>query len=505
MQNTTNHRIPGSALGVLVILVAAAVAAGPTILGPGRLPGGVSLAAAAVGDRPNIVLVLTDDMRKDDLRWMPKTRRLIGGRGTTFTRAVAPNPLCCPSRAELVTATYTHNNGVHSNGGQWGGFHALRQPDDNLGVWLQQAGYRTAYVGKYLNGWSLDDGIPKGWTHFDGTTKWVYEYTRYRFANDGRNNVGYRTIGRDAQGRSYITRAMTTIMNRWVDGFTAEKRPFFLFDSVLAPHMTAWEASGKAAPATPEPRYADLYAGAVNPATRSRAYRDPRVGDVPREARLPRNLPSSYHRRMFLGRIRALRSVDDHVARIAARLKARGVLRNTVFVFTSDNGFMNGEHRYSNKLLPYRESLSVPLLIAGPGFRHRRTARPVTLVDLASTIVDLAGATPGRRTDGRSFLGRLGRQKPRPIPIEGDVAKAIHQHPWGWRGVLWGRYTYARYWAGGEELYDTRRDPWQAENLVRRPRYRAVLTRLRTVFRRLRDCRGQQQCNPAARTPPAPR
>ncbi|MEX0426041.1 sulfatase [Nocardioides sp. DS6] len=502
--------LPPYAVNLLALVVAALVAALAVVVVPDAPARAVAQVAtqASTGShaRPNIVLILTDDMRADDIRWMPQTRRLLGGSGTTFTRAVSPNPLCCPARAELLTAEYTHNNGVHSNGGQWGGFHALKDRDNTLGVWLQNAGYKTAYLGKYLNTWSLPrDGVPAGWTHFDATTANVYRYTKYRFSNDGHNNLSQANIGRDAQGRGYITRAMTTIMKRWIGEFSGSDQPFFLFDSELAPHMGGISDT-KAGPALPEPKYAHLYAHAVNPATRSAAYQDPNVSDVPVEARLSgKHAGPAYNQAMFLGRIRALRSVDDHVAAIVKKLRETGELANTELIFTSDNGFMNGEHRYSNKLLGYKESLDVPLIIKGPGFGHRRSAHPVTTVDLASTIVDLAGATPGRVTDGQSVVGRVAKTGARPIPIEGEVQRHIYEHAWGWQGVLWGRYTYIRYWHGGQELYDTNRSRWQEENLLHNPRYAGVLARLKSVYADLHLCVGEAECSPAAATPPGPR
>lgn len=504
MHRTTRARLAFAMLG-------AALAASMAVNGPAhalRSPGAVP--------KPNIVLFLTDDMRADDLRFMPQTQQLLGGTGVTFDHAYSPNPLCCPARAELVTDQYTHNNGVHSNSGAWGAMQALKNPDNNIGVWLQNAGYRTAYVGKYLNGyetWRDTHSTPEGWDRFDATVAWIYEYTRYRFESYGRPRVlDYTNTGRDDEGRAYITRAETEIMDGYVDDFSPEGRPFFLFDSLLAPHGAQGDVGLELHFAIPEPKYADLYADQVpvNPAGRSAAFLDQHVGDVPLEARAwtPADRIAAVKardQRAFLQRIRSLASVDDHVAAVMQHLKDEGQFDNTVFVFSSDNGFMLGEHNYSTKFLGYQESLKVPLIISGPGFPHGVvSSHPVTTVDVSSTILDLAGATPGRLGDGESVLTTMGDPTPRAFPIEGATAKDPSTHEWGWQGAHWGRYSFMRYWDGGQELYDTTRSPWQEENLLTNPRYALVVRQMRSLQSALSACQGTEQCNPPPAIPPDP-
>ena len=478
---------------------------------------GVSAAVALpTVQKPNIVLFLTDDMRSDDLKYLPKTCHLLGGSGVTFAQSVSPNPLCCPARAELVTAQYTHNNGAHSNAGAWGGMQALKDPDNNIGVWLQDAGYRTALVGKYLNGyedWRETHATPAGWDRFDATIKWIYEYNRYQFESYNRPTVlDYTNTGLDAQGRSYITRAETQIVDGYIDDFAGGGQPFFLFDSLLAPHGSQGDVGQNYGYAIPEPRYADLYAGtATNPATESAAFLDQSVGDVPMEARSATPVDriasaTAKAQSKYLQRIRALASVDDHVAAVIQKLKDAGQFDNTVFIFTSDNGYMLGEHNHMTKFLGYQESLRVPLIISGPGFPQGVTSSyPVTTVDVSSTILDLAGAAPGRLSDGQSILAKIHDSTPRPFPIEGATSKDPVTHEWGWQGAAWGRYSYMRYWNGGQELYDTTRSRWQEENLVDNPRYAGVLGQMRTLYTALRSCQGTVQCNPPASVPPAPR
>ena len=315
---------------------------------------------------------------------------------------------------------------------------ALKDPDNNIGVWLQNAGYRTAYVGKYLNGyedWRQTHPTPLGWNRFDATTQWIYEYTRYQFESYRRPRSSTTpTPVWTTEGRPYITRAETEIMNGYIDDFSGTGHPFFLFDSLLAPHGAEGDVGLNLHYAIPEPKYANLYADHVprNPATRSAAFLDQRVGDVPLEARA--KTPADHiasttarNQRAFLERIRSLASVDDHVAEVVQQLEDAGQLANTVFIFTSDNGLMLGEHNYTTKFLGYQESLRVPLIIAGPGFPQGvvSSGHPVTTVDVASSIVDLAGATPGRLSDGESILPRIYDATPRPFPIEGATAQQL--------------------------------------------------------------------------------
>ncbi|WP_323791935.1 sulfatase-like hydrolase/transferase, partial [Nocardioides sp.] len=131
---------------------------------------------------PNIVFISVDDMTLDEMRYLPRVRRLLGDAGVTFSEFTAPQPLCCPSRAQLLTGQYAQNNGVRTNSGPFGGYKNL-EPDTALPVWLQESGYHTAMVGKYLNGYKASDalanGVEVGWDHWDPTIRAVYQYEGY--------------------------------------------------------------------------------------------------------------------------------------------------------------------------------------------------------------------------------------------------------------------------------------------------------------------------------------
>ena len=176
---------------LLVVLLAAlgtATLSGGGLATDGRPADALTVAGAtsAAGEqtRPNIVFVLTDDMRADDLDHMPLTRTLLADQGMEFRDAISPHPLCCPARASLATGQYAQNNGVRHNKGPFGGFEALT-PGREATEWFRDAGYQTGFVGKYLNGYGTEDGRPAGWTHWDALQAGTYDYRSFRTAGDG--------------------------------------------------------------------------------------------------------------------------------------------------------------------------------------------------------------------------------------------------------------------------------------------------------------------------------
>jgi N-acetylglucosamine-6-sulfatase len=174
---------------------------------------------------PNIVLILTDDMRADELRYLPKTRRLLVDQGVRFTHAISPHPMCCPARAELFTGQYGQNNGVRNNTGRWGGAKRLHHMDDNIGRWLQAAGYQTSFHGKFLNGYERlrPRRAPAGWTFWDAQMKGTYSYQWAHFFNG------------DEVRHQYVTQTMTERTGATFERF-AGGAPFFTVINHVAPH-----------------------------------------------------------------------------------------------------------------------------------------------------------------------------------------------------------------------------------------------------------------------------
>ncbi len=425
---------------------------------------------------PNVVLITTDDQTLADMKYLPRTRRLLGGRGATFTNMLSPHPLCCPARAEILTGQYAQNNGVHTNAGAHGGYPALRDPDNTLPRWLQDAGYETAMFGKFLNRWSaVRDPIQSGWSTYKVAPGSSFGYYNFNIFDDShirgfKDGTSYST--------TYVTDQTVAHIQEWSRPQPdSTRRPFFIWTSYYAPHGLCGESDCKRPP-EPEHKYAKAFAGERAPTLAKKSYRAPLVDPNPMIAGRP-VVPVKDVQADFLARIRALQSVDDGVTRIVAALKAEGTLDNTLILFTSDNGYLLGEHHYTGKVVGYDESLRVPLLMRGPGIPSKvKRSSTVTTVDLAATIASAAGATPGRVVDGRDLLPAAQDGE----ALSGDTIliqagtrpRDQALGPWLYRGVRTSRYTYTTWKVGrGKrfvELFDRRRDPLQITNVARDPR-----------------------------------
>jgi len=446
---------------------------------PATEPGG-----AASAKRPNIVLVLTDDQDIRSQRAIPATMRLIGHRGTIFERSFANFPVCCPSRATLITGQLAHNHGVTDNHPPRGGWQALTRRRDTLGVWLQRAGYRTAWIGKFLNGWGIEGRyrIPPGWSDWQVPVEEsylrMYGYTldvNGRLVRYGSSPADYQTAVLARRAESYVRRA------------ARRPAPFFMVFAPSAPHQEADYLGLRGPDPRPAPRDRGAFAGAPLPRPPSFNERD--VSDKPPAARAPRlgAAARAALRRNYVGRMESLLSVDRAVRGLVAGLRRAGELRRTVIIYTSDNGYLLGEHRMTGKKpVLYEELVRVPLMVRGPGFTPgERVAAPVSNADLAPTILGLAGASAGRPLDGVS-LARVAAdpQAWRRRAILLEEAGAL-------RGLRAGPYAYTSYGRGQRELYDLRSDPYELRNRAGSPGLAPVERRLAALLARLRRCRGR--------------
>ncbi len=441
-----------------------------------------------LGFRPNIVLISTDDQTLEEMRWLPKTRALLGDRGVTFNNFVAPHPLCCPSRAQLLTGQYAQNNGVRGNSGPYGGYTRFT-PESALPVWLQDAGYRTAFVGKYLNLYSPGAGTEPGWDVWNPTVKQVYQYRGYTQLDRGQlvQPPGYHT--------TYVADQSTEI----VEELAAEDEPFFLWSSYVAPHSvcrTTEEEGVCPEPPRPAAKYADRFGDVRAPFLSSPSFNEPDLRDKPWVVTKRGPVDAAQQQRLYVERVRALASVDDAVESIVAALERSGELDETLIVFTSDNGYLFGEHTASGKVLAYEESLRVPLLMRGPGappgvFRDQTVA----MIDLAPTFAELAGASPDLELDGTSLLPWLkgeAQRRDRTLLVQAGPKGADEAGlGWWYRGVRTDRYTYL-VWAktGKRELYDRRTDPFQLVNVANNSAYAEVVTELQRRGSLLVECSG---------------
>jgi arylsulfatase A-like enzyme len=490
--------------------VVAGAAVAVTLLPVGQAGAQSEPNAAASG--PNVVVVMTDDQRYDDMALLPKTRRLIGQAGVTFTRSYVSYPVCCPSRATFLTGQYAHNNGVKCLYASCGGGYTALKQKEYLPVWLERAGYVTAHIGKFLNGYGQPaPEIPNGWTEWYGLVDpFTYRMWGYKMFENGR----LKTYGSRMKEvpRYYQTDVLSQHAVDFIRAHSGGGAPFFLSVAVLAPHHESGhtqDLTGKLVRAAP--RHQGRYARAPFPKPPN--FNESDLSDKPwflghwnrritpkREAAIVKRTHERWE---------SLLAVDDAVEDIIGELKRTGELDNTYVLFTSDHGYMQGEHRIpSGKMQPYDPSTQVPLLIRGPGIpRGRRTKALVGNVDLAPTILEATPARPrGFPLDGRSILPfarnpRLRSLRPLLHETTGQGAGGhVNTREGGargqqtrvpaWRAVRTTRWLYVDYKGGQRELYDLKHDPFEMQSVVSDPRLRIRIRTLRRILGDLTRCKG---------------
>ena len=504
----------------------AAVAAPGTPSAVTTTPDGGTTSTSA--QRPNLLVIETDDMRWDDLRWMPSVRRLIQRRGLSFENSFAPYPLCCPSRSSFLSGQYTHTHHVYTPLEPYG--FAAFQDQHSLATVLQGAGYRTALVGKYLNGYGeqeLRSGrpslhyVPPGWDQWYAGSDHLWDFDDPHF---GGGTYSYDHLVQNVNGevRSFPGRYSTDVLAEQtrtvIGGFAQDPAPWFVWWTPTAPHhglpvepddprptrrsdgqFSEWDTPGR--PDWVEGRFDDQITHGLGTPPAGSAESD--VRDKPSYLRkLPELTAAEKDAETEVTRQRAesLYALDVQVRRTIERLRTLGQLARTVIVFTSDNGYYLGEHRKrTGKVTLHEPSLRVPLLIAGPGVPRGRRYDPVTTVDLAPTFAAYAGTTM-TGADGVSMLPVIeggDRGWRRPVVTEammgfGRYAEeyGLGRQPLDTRGLRLGRWKLTRYSTGETELYDLERDPLELTNLRQDPAHAQVLAGLLALYERYHDCRG---------------
>jgi N-acetylglucosamine-6-sulfatase len=430
-------------------------------------------------------MIMTDDMEVGLVEHMPAVKELIVERGATFSRAYFNDPLCCPSRSTILTGKYAQNTGVTRNSHKQ--FYEAGNPDRTIAVRLKTAGYRTALVGKYLNGYprpAPETDVPPGWDHWAAriATEGGLFYD-YRLNENGRL-VGYGKASSDYSTDVYGGQAIAFLKQA-----VADDVPFFLELSVHAPHV----------PSTPASRHVSWFPTLMAPRTPS--FDEADVSDKPAyirdkaRASLDRlaKLDETYRQR-----VRSLQAVDEAVRAIVHVLEPAGRLEQTYLVFTSDNGLLHGQHRVDRaKGMPYEEVIRMPLHVRGPGVRSGLVLEHlVGNADLAPTLAEWAGAAMPDDLDGRSLAPLLregtlestaGRQA---YPLVYEKASPRVLQP-NWRGVRTRDYLYVEYDTGELELYDMRSDPYQLQNKAGSADP-ALLARLAKLTAELSTCKGAE-------------
>lgn len=403
-----------------------------------------SAQAAAEGDAPNVLIIVTDDQRHDSMEPLRDTQRLIADRGVKFPHAYTTTPTCCPARASIFTGRYVHNHEVRTNDGT---------TTDNLDhsttlqAYLQDAGYRTALFGKYLNGWRHDSPPP----YFDRWAFFAGHVRGYYYGNEWNINGKQRFVG------TYSTRFIEKQALDFIGDDAARKRPWLAYLTTAAPH----------APFTPQDKYrrTPISEFEPNPAMleEDRTDKPAYVQDVTRG--LDRGA------RVRRGQLRTLYSVDDLVESVFGTLKRTGQADNTVVFFLSDNGYMHGEHRLTGKTTPYLPSVRIPMLLRVPGRVQPGTIddRLVANIDVAPTVLDAVGLEPPQDPpmDGRSLLDVSWNRDHLLL----EYFRRINRGTPEWGATLTKEDQYVEYYNDGgrinatfREYYNLVLDPYQLEN-----------------------------------------
>jgi N-acetylglucosamine-6-sulfatase len=419
-----------------------------------------SPAQTTLATKPNILFVLTDDMRASDLRYMPETTKLLAGGGVKFTKAFVTNSLCCPSRATILRGQYAHNHQVLSNRPPMGGFDKVRSQgleDSTIATWLDDAGYDTMLIGKYFNGYDNTTYVPQGWDEWHGYLGDYVQSDTYRINENGQIKTYYRSQIHDTD--LFADKAATFLQS------TAGGAPFFMYLSTNAPHTPALAAK----------RHQGMFSDISLPNPPS--FNEDDVSDKPEWMRNTLSLSPEEVGKLQLRyrqRLRSLQSVDEMVGRLVGVLRQTGELSNTYIVFTSDNGLHLGEHRINQKKwTAYEEAIHVPLLVRGPGVPRGVSRSEMALNnDLAPTFASLAGLTPPSFVDGRSLGPLLSASPPSTwrsaLLVEhwqdenGDPYAATIPD---YKALRTGRYLFVRYATTEKELYDLNNDPYELESL----------------------------------------
>src|SRR5262249_5247511 len=464
--------------------------------------------------KPNIILVLTDDLDRNlgTLEQLPKLRDMLAGQGMAFPNSFVSESLCCPSRASIQRGQYVHNHQVLGNNAPDGGFekfHALKEEESTIGTWVKAAGYRTGFMGKYLNGYpntAAPTYVPPGWDDWHSPAA-GNPYSEYNYTlNENGTLVSY-----GQQPQDYLTDVLARKALDFIRKAATDQRPFFLFVATYAPHQ----------PATPAPRHGQAFPGAKAP--RPPSYNEADVSAKPAWVQSWALLTQPQEARMdalYRRRLQSMLAVQDLVEHLLDTLRTTGQLEHTYIMFASDNGFHMGAHRlHAGKLTAYEEDIRVPLFVRGPDVPAGRTREElVGNVDLAPTVAELAGASMPNFVDGRSLVPLLWdgarperwrgaflieqeethfRRGPAPRQVleppdqfEQTMAQRGQGVP-AYAALRTATHTYVVYANGERELYDLHADPYELDNMSTKAE-RGLVNRLDAWLNALRKCRGAE-------------
>jgi len=449
--------------------------------------------AARMNDpRPNIIYILTDDQPFHTVEYMPTVKNTLMANGVVFENGFVTTPLCCPSRASILSGQYAHNHQVLNNTMPQGG--APKFDDSQcMAIWLQEAGYHTGYLGKYMNGYEdLEPAgyVPPGWdewnvflgknldTGLEDAGNLQY-YFNFSMSQNGAA-VEYPKSGSNFSADIVTNNALSFIR-------AARDEPFFLMLGYYNPHS----------PFVSAPRHKDSFRAGADywdwvqyrpPSFNEEDIRDKPdyIGDL---SPLSATELDTVHKQI----LRSLLSVDDGVASILSALEKAGLSENTIIVYMSDNGLTLGDHRFgASKNCPYEACVKVPFIVYAPKYYpHRIESKIVANIDIAPTFADLAGATIPEYVDGMSLVPLLNDSSAawrdeilfEHWPTDQGVGSTIPEF-YSIRTLQW---KYTEYVTGEVELYDLVNDPYELQNVAGKRDYKEMQIELAAKLLKLKQ------------------
>jgi N-acetylglucosamine-6-sulfatase len=456
------------------LTVSAGVTAALLVVLAGPPASSAAVRPAAAASPPNIVFVLTDDLSWNLVRYLPQVQALQS-QGMTFNDYVVTDSLCCPSRSSIFTGRYPHDTGVFTNGGDDGGFdyfHGHGEEANTFATALQAQGYRTAMMGKYLNGYlpaKTEGGtqpyVPPGWTEWDVAGNGYPEFN-YNL------NENHAVVHYGDNPTDYLTDVVAGKGAAFIGGSAKAHKPFLLEIATFAPH----------APYTPAPRDAADFPGLTAP-------RGPSFNTLPTDAppwladRTALTLAQQQAiDTAFRKRAQSVQAVDDLIASLRSTLTTAGVADNTYIVFSSDNGYHMGEYRLNpGKMTAFDTDIRVPLVVAGPGVPAGKASNAaVSNIDLRPTFEKIAGAPSPAMVDGRNMLplwhggsganwrsaNLIEHHGPDTLADDPDLPAAGSGNPPSYEALHTVGYTYVEYTDGSREYYDRVSDPQELHNIA---------------------------------------
>jgi arylsulfatase A-like enzyme len=446
--------------------------------------------------RPNVIFVLSDDLSWNLVKHMPNLLKMQQ-QGATFSNYFVSDSLCCPSRTSMFTGKFPHNSGVFTNTGDDGGYATylkLGNDPQTFAVALRKSGYRTAMLGKFLNGYEPTmNPAAQGWTGWDVAGNGYPEFN-YDLNEDGQV-VHYGKTDAD-----YLTDVLSGLGQKFIKQKAA--KPFLIELATFAPH----------APYIPAPRHAALFSDLTYPTTPAFNAR-PTATDPAWLQGIPALKPAQITNidEIFRQRVRSVQAIDEMIGALQVALKATGHDKDTYLFFASDNGYHMGERSQTpGKQTAFDTDIHVPLIVTGPGVLPGLQIPEIAQnIDLCPTFADLA-QTPAPATVNGHSLVQLAHGEPvsdwrnvaliehhdpkfDPNDPDADTSTAGAKNPPTYNALRTANSVYVEYVSGEREYHDRTTDPYELDN-TEKGLPTAQLTRLRDTLTAITTCKTADAC-----------